>query len=195
MWDTLQRWKLNWRCHEAVCGPGDGCYQVRVVHILPAVVCYICLLPSDCLCVWLCVRACMYKMDMTQQYELEGWFRLVHRANGTIMDIRGLGLPGICIWVFCNLTLLQKDASAPPVIYHSIKPILYYNLIHLPLVQTKAMSVLCNFSKPFLSSTQLLYFCLFPAINWVNTSENYYQSWCAFCFLHYFFKFKTFNRI
>lgn len=116
-----------------------------------------------CLAVSLCV--CMYKLDMTQQYELEGWFRLVHRANGTIMDIRGLGLPGICIWVFCNLTLLQKDASAPPVIYRSIKPILYYNLIHLPLVQTEAMSVLCNFSKPFLSSTQLLYFCLFPAIN------------------------------
>lgn len=100
-------------------------------------------------CVFVCV--CMYKMDMTQQYELEGWFRLVYRANRTIMDIRGLSLPDICIWVFWNLTLLQKDASAPPVIYRSIKPILYYNLIHLLLVQTKAMSVLCNFSKPFLS--------------------------------------------
>lgn len=135
-------------------------------------VCFICVLPSGCMCVWLCRRVCMYKMDMTQESELEGRFRLVYRANGTIMDIRGLSLPGICIWVFCNLTLLQKDASAPPVIYHSIKPILYYNLIHLPLVQTKAMSVLCNFSKPFLSSAQLLYFYWFPAINWVNTSET-----------------------
>lgn len=88
------------------------------------------------------------------------------------MDIRGLGLPGICIWVFYNLTLLQRDASAPPVIYHSIKPILYYNLIHLPLVQTKAMSVLCHFSKAFCSSTQLLYFCSFPPINGAHTSET-----------------------
>ena len=101
------------------------------------------------------------------------------------MDIRGLSLPGICIWLFCNPTLLQKDASAPPVIYHSIKPILYYNLIHL----TKAMSVLCNLSKPFLSA-QLLYYYMFPAINWVNTSEAQLQQRTC-CFLNYFENFNT----
>lgn len=138
-----------------------------------------------CLAVSLFACVCECKMDMTQQYELEGWFRLVHGANGTIMDIRGLGLPGICIWVFYNLTLLQKDASAPPVIYHSIKPILYYNLIHLPLVQTKAMSVLCNFSNAFCSSTQLLYFCSVSTNKWGthlwNSTQNHYQKGCA-CF-------------
>lgn len=140
---VLLRWKLN--CYKL---PYWGCMWARR-WVLPsqvtnsirlAVVCHICLLLGLPAAPRVCVCACVYKMDMTQQYELEGWFRLVHRANGTIMDIRGLRLPGICIWVFCNLTLLQKDASAPPVIYHSIKPILYYNLIHLPPVQTKAMS-------------------------------------------------------
>lgn len=162
------------RCHiEAVCGPGDGCYQEKSgSHTDCCGMLYLLTTRHVRQAVLLCVCACAYKMDMTQQYELEGWFRLVHRANGTIMNIRGLGLPGICIWVFCNLTLLQKDASAPPVIYHSIKPILYYNLIHLPLVQTKAMSVLCNFSKPFRSSTQLLYFCLFPAIEYTPLRIN-----------------------
>lgn len=135
--------------------------------------------PPVCLCVCArvfacirCVGVCVYKMDMTQQYELEGCFRLVRRANGTIMDIRGLSLPGTCIWVFYNLTLLQKDASAPPIICHSIKPILYYNLIHLPRVQTKAMSVRSNFSKHLLSSIQLLYFVCFQQKNVFNTSSE-----------------------
>lgn len=44
---------------EAVCGPGDGCYQVRVVHMLLAVVCYICLPPWECMCVWLCHCVCI----------------------------------------------------------------------------------------------------------------------------------------
>lgn len=83
---------------------------------------------------------------------LEGGLRLAHRAKGTIMDIRSLKLSGICIWLFCNLTLLRKDASAPPVIYHSIKPLLYYNLI---FANGPDQSYVCNFSRPFCISVQL----------------------------------------
>lgn len=145
MCETLCRGE-SWRCYSFSC-MWAGRLVLQSQNDSHAACCgQLYLLPS--LTVHVC--ECIYKMDMTQPYELEGWFRLVHWANGTIMDIRGLSLPGICIWVFWNLTLLHKDASAPPVIYHNIKPVLYYNLIHLPLVQTKAMSVLCNFSKPFL---------------------------------------------
>lgn len=115
-----------------------------------------------------------------QPDDLNGWFRLVHRANWTIMDIRVLHLPGICIWVFCNLTLLQRDASAPPVIYRSIKPVLYYNLIQWPLDQAKAMSVFCSFSKrlPLLYPAGLARFI--SAINCGNTfkTTQYYQVDC-----------------
>lgn len=44
---------------EAVCGLGDGCYQLRVVYIMPPVVCHICLLPSDCTRVSGCVTVCV----------------------------------------------------------------------------------------------------------------------------------------
>lgn len=131
------------------------------------------LLPS--LTVHVC--ECIYKMDMTQPYELEGWFRLVHWANGTIMDIRGLSLPGICIWVFWNLTLLHKDASAPPVIYHNIKPVLYYNLIHLPRPK------LCLFSAT--SASLFFYPHQFVSINKVkkNTSDTSVEHiFCQHCF-------------
>lgn len=35
----------------AVCGQGDWCYRVRTIHMQPAVVSYICFLPSLCMCV------------------------------------------------------------------------------------------------------------------------------------------------
>lgn len=129
--------------HAACCGQ---------LYLLPSLTVHVC--------------ECIYKMDMTQPYELEGWFRLVHWANGTIMDIRGLSLPGICIWVFWNLTLLHKDASAPPVIYHNIKPVLYYNLIHLPRPK------LCLFSAT--SASLFFYPHQFVSINKVkkNTSDT-----------------------
>lgn len=68
------------------------------------------------------------------------------------MDIRSLKLSGICIWLFCNLKLVQEDASAPPVIYHSIKPLLYYNLI---FANGLDQSYACNCSRLFRTSVQL----------------------------------------
>lgn len=62
------------------------------------------------------------------------------RANRTIMDTWSPALLSICIWVLCNLPLQRKDATAPPAIYQSMKPIVYYHLVPSPVVQTKVMS-------------------------------------------------------
>lgn len=108
----------------------------------------------------------------TNEYDgsvsLEGGPRLAHRAKGTIMNIRSLKVSGICIWLFCNLPLLQKDASAPPAIYHSIKPLLYYNLI---FANGPDQSYVCNFSRTILHlcPVEIVYFGVFVARNWVHT--------------------------
>lgn len=94
-------------------------------------------------------RMGVWKRERETILELGGQ---TYRAKGTIMDIRSLKLSGICIWLFCNLTLLQKDAYAPPVIYHSIKPLLYYSLI---FANGPDQSYVCNFSRPSCASVQL----------------------------------------
>lgn len=118
-------------------------------------------------CASVCARACVWEWESeweSRQCELGvdlDWCR----ANRTIMDTWSRALLSICIWVFCNLPLQRKDATAPPAIYQSMKPIVYYHLVPLPVVQTVAMSERrTNFCPLFRFYVSGLFFFSFLAI-------------------------------